>query len=364
MWILIKFVVALAAFFYKFLSKHFGSFGDGESVNVQGIPVFISTEDSKGNIHTTTFEIKFDSKYVFKFTKETWFDRWMKTLGVAIEIQSGEKNFDNHIYVASDSRTFMQQVCREAQVRELITNLFLGGCKHIHSDGRSIQIEFSGDQSSNQEFMNNFIQLYAHIAKIKIRSPYSFDVFAVKALFLEAAIWSIAAYSLVGFLEFTFSHVNTYVHPMPIFIQGLWMGGIISALLIFFVILMMRGSSRGHRLIVESIIVLGLALPFVGFNTVSDVNMALDDSNSVIEESKVINRYEKKHRRGRRGGSYYTYHIQIDQFTTPDTYHIARDIKIPHADYLVANVGDQVRIEIGQGKLKHPYYRSFLFKRP
>jgi hypothetical protein len=363
MWILIRIGVAIGAFFFKLFARQLGSFRDsGNSITILGIPIFVNTDQHKNTIESTTFKVNFDSKYVFKFTKENWFDRLMKTIGVANEIQSGAKEFDSHIYVASDSRRFMQQVCHESSIRELINNLFLGGCKYIHSDGKSIEIEFPNDHSSEKESMENFVKLYVEIAKIKIRSPFSFDAFAVKALLLEAAIWSIAAYALSGFIEFTFSHEDRYIHAVPIFIQGLWIGAIIAILLVLFVILLMRGSSRGHRLIVESMVVLGFSLPFGGFNIVSDVNIGLDGSVGVIEEAKVINKYEKRHRSRR--SSYYTYHIQIDQLTTPDVYHISRDIKIPHADYLDANIGDKVIIDMGKGKLKHPYYRSFQFIRP
>ncbi|MCB0272926.1 MAG: hypothetical protein KDD46_07920 [Bdellovibrionales bacterium] len=365
MWIFIKLSITVLAFFYKFFAKTFNFSSSGDAITVKGIPCYVGTTKGKyGKILSTHFKVKFDSKYIFKFTKESWFDRLMKSLGIAIEIQSGNSRFDQHVYVASDSRSFMQKVCYTPEVQALITQLFINHeAKYISSNGKTIKINFSGDVQNNTRLMEKFVELFLHIAKIKIRSPYSFDSFAVKALVLESLVWSTAVYSIMGFIEFTFHPEDIHLHEYSLFIQGLFTGMIIAIALIMFVIILMRGSSRGHRLILESILLLLFSLPFGGYNIVSDLNTKLDRAAPVIEEAMVINHYKRLHR-GRRGRKYFTYHIQIDQFKTQDIYNLDRDIKITSDDFTRVQNGDTVKIEIGPGWLKHPWYRSFNFSRP
>jgi len=359
MWVIIKILVVLISFVYRLFAK--SSFDESDAINVEGVKLNEQTSKNKnGAITSTSFVAKLESNFIFKLTKESFFDRWMKSLGIAAEIQSGDLRFDDHIYIASDNQEFMQQLCMNQEARKLIIEQFNSGCNFIKSDGHTIEVDYSGDSTGDIELKKKFSSFCKHVFKIKLMPRAFIDTFSIKVLVLEAIVWSIATYAILGFIEFYINRDDVHLSEMGVFIQGLWVGLGLAIALIIFIIMLLRGSSRGHRVIVESMLVLGFSLPLGGYNLVSDLNRKMDESATTFVEAKIVNKYERKHRRRR--SSYYTYHIQIDTPFTTDPYHVSRDLNVVKAVYDQAKPGHIITIGIGPGWLHHPWYKSFEFR--
>jgi hypothetical protein len=84
--------------------------GRQETHDLDGTPVLsLFTPATKGkNARPSALELSVavDSPYEFEMVVETWFDRRFMTLGLAVEVQTGDEQFDRECYVRSDTPAF------------------------------------------------------------------------------------------------------------------------------------------------------------------------------------------------------------------------------------------------------------------
>jgi hypothetical protein len=120
----------------------------------------------------------------------------------------------------------------------------------------------------------------------------------------------------------------------------------------------MRGSSRGHRIIVESAIVLVLGLPVAGIQVVGDSNRALDDAPPALV-TRTIGYCEVREHRGRRGRRWYSYHVWLAPAVEhPAGPSLPAEIEVTRSICNRAAAGDAIELEIGPGRWSIPWYRS------
>lgn len=183
------------------------------------------------------------------------------------------------------------------------------------------------------------------------------DHYSFRVLIIEAIIFSIAAYSWLGFGEFYMFTEDVHLSPFLITGFGLFVGALATLLLVGIIFFSLRGSSRSHRIIIESAIVLGMSIPMGGIQLVSDLNTSLDKSNPAIVEARVIRLYEQRHR-GRKGRVYYTYHLDIELISETTEFNIPRHIEIDHSKFIELGGAQAVTLTIGRGYLKYPWFKK------
>lgn len=361
MWILLKLAVSIAAFVIRLIGRHWFSYWKAaDEVIVGGVAVRIAHSKSKQSITSTTFLIELPTRWVFKLSRESWIDGVFKTLGVASEIQTGDQLFDDHIYIASDNFLFARELCLDAKLRDTILHLFKD-CDWIYGDGTHMAIRFAGDQGPRDDLLKAFVSVYHEIVAIHSSSRMRYpDPYLYKALLVECVIWSIAAYSILEAFAFFVAREDFHLEPRAVFYAGIVLGLIGLAALMTFVVMFMRGSSRGHRIVVESALVLGLSVPFGGTGLVSDINRGLDRREPLRFERQIEGLRQVK-RRGRRGRTHYTYHMALNAGEAINGIELPREIQIDAGVYQQAQHRRSVVVQVGRGRLGYPYYRSFDF---
>jgi len=125
-----------------------------------------------------------------------------------------------------------------------------------------------------------------------------------------------------------------HVRPHDVIPVGLAAAAGMFAILLGLIVLWMRGSSRGHRVIVESALVLLLGLPVTGIQIVGDTNRALDDA-----PSERITRAVQQCEAERRG---------------PD---LPRSIETTRDVCRAAYAHGEIELEIGPGRWRLPWFR-------
>jgi hypothetical protein len=183
------------------------------------------------------------------------------------------------------------------------------------------------------------------------------DPFAVKVLMVEAIIYSMSAYAWTGFAEWQFFREDVHLSPFLVIRFGIILGTLVTFLFVVFVILILRKSSRAHRVIIESALVLGLSIPIAGIQIVSDVNTGFDKKQPTWVEANVVRLYEQVHR-GRKGRRYYTYHLDIDPISEPVEFEIPRHIEISRNKYNELLNSQAVTLTIGKGYLNYRWYKN------
>ena len=121
------------------------------------------------------------------------------------------------------------------------------------------------------------------------------------------------------------------------------------------IVVFLRGSSRAHRILVESGILLTLALPVTGVSIVSDINSHSKGGAPIAVDCEIRSK-QKVTRRRRRGGSTTDYYInlappakQLVGFEAP------RRVQVGFGDFSEAEPGGFLSMQIEPGALGIPW---------
>ncbi|QLY26344.1 hypothetical protein [Bdellovibrio sp. KM01] len=358
MWLLLKLLFSAVTFAIRFSNRRIKIVADNKSMH-DGIELFTNVMTNKsGTVQATSWNRVFPSKVIFKLTRESKMDRFFKNWGLADEIQTQDLTFDDLVYIASDSSSFMRKIQQDREARRLILELFNNGCEYIFGDGNLLRVHFRGDHRVDVNSANLLAALSKQLEEIQKQSK-EFDPFFIKALMAEALIWGFAGYSLSSLLQWTTVHEDVYLNSNAMAKVALLFTGFLSLSLIFLILSVFKGSSRGHRIIIEGVLILAFSIPIGGIALFSDINIHMDRSASTTIEASVEGHYTQMHRR-RRGRHYITYHIQISPTNPPQEFTLPLDIMISSGLYDQLQLGSKVRIEIGRGKLRQPWIRSII----
>ena len=306
--------------------------------------------------HDASIWIPFKSRFVFKLNPEKAWDRFLKYIGLSVEFQTGDKEFDDRIYMASDSLSLNKHIASDEELKKIIVKLSKLGFKQIVIDGNYFKIKFSKEHVFDNTFLTNGIQIYKALAGIekKWRGNFS-DPFAWKYLLTECVVWSIAAYGFTCFLELASGDESIYLDIYPLIEVGLVYSSAACLGLIFLVFYIFRGSSRGHRIITESALVLILGVPAAATGLLSDLNINLDQNRTTMIELLIEDKTTRVTRSRRGTNTYYLLHLQ--QKNNYRFYQIPTTLRVSSELYHLAVQGQFLRVEISPGRLKFPWYK-------
>ena len=364
MWFIFKIFVILASFFIR-LVGHFLSYKTGKRIKVNGVICYVSETFKKevwkiAEKNITTVSIPLNCSAIFKLTKETVFDRFFKALGFTSEFQTGDREFDRHIYIASDSFSFQEKIKNDLKIRNNVTAIFKEAARNtnISCDGKTLRFYFE-KVVHIEEMLPLCVTFYKRLSVLeKEQKSFFSDAFALKILLVEAFIWSLASYAAISSIEWCIFQQDVHLSIFPIILRGIILGFVVFFIIFIFIFLFLRGSSRGHRTLVESLLVLGLSLPVGGIGVICDINTQMDKSVPVAIHAKILSLQTKEHR-SRRGGRSYSYHIAI-QPVSKNKYLLkqSKSLEIGSDLYKSLEQSDYVKIQIKEGYLGYPWYES------
>jgi hypothetical protein len=333
----------------------------------EGTTYFVAKMSSKNSVWSTSYRFPFKSQTVFKLSREKRIDRFFKMLGLANEFQTHDSNFDSSIYIACDSSSFNKSLAGNTEIKEIILNLFSLNVIHITCDGHWLTIKVAGDRGDDSfaNLCSEFVQkLDAAKQSWALKNR---DSFFTKMILIEAFLWAIGTYAVIGFYEFITVDEDIYLAPKSIISHGLIcgsIGGIIFTILVFY---LMRGSSRSHRIIIESLLVIVCSFPIGGIDILSDMNIYFDRSSPQILETQVIQKSVQKHvsrarRKNRMTRTTYTYHLSILPKPVLGGASLPSLIQVDSNLYSKVRVNQTIAIEVGKGRFHFPWYRSIKAK--
>jgi len=323
----------------------------------KGVPHAVKTSVSKhGRITSMSVGVPLARGVSFALTREGKWDRWFKRLGFSEEFQTGSPEFDDRIYVACDAPSFREAL--QDRERARLAVLFMIDKLHVtrvHSDGRMLWCVATpaGDDPVAADLLKPLEALRVELDPLLTGTPGLFgDPVARRALLAQAVAWSLAGYAAVGVLEFAAHGEDYHADPGKLLLLGLEVAAVTGALLLAGVAFLLGRSSRSHRVLVESALVILLSVPAFGIQVVSDFNRSGAQGPSVVQEVVVQQAWRETHR-GKHGVSY-SYHFSPadGRAGLPKSIEVTREV---HAT--LAN-GRKVRIELAPGRLGIRWYRS------
>ncbi len=361
-------MVCLVHFYRKFKFLIPGMKGiKGE---IESTTYYVSKISSKKSVWSTTLRFPFQSQTIFKLSPERKIDGLFKKLGLSKEFQTGDSEFDRKIYIACDSFSFNKSLTENVEVKEIILDLLVYDLKFISCDGELISINVKGDMGEDQRFISlghQLVQKLSHVKESWVRE--NRDVYFGKMILIEVLLWSIATYAAMEIWELWAADRRVYVDLLPLVKSGVIcgvIGGFLFTLMVFY---QMRGSSRSHRIIIESVIVILCSFPIAGIAILSDLNLYFDRSPSEFVETKIVAKFSQRYIHYSRGSSRvrrkrvtYTHHLRIQQQPLAYGGNLPSNIEIDYRLYQLVSVNQEIVIEIGQGRFHFPWYRSIKHK--
>lgn len=291
-----------------------------------------------------------------RFHRESGFDRLCKRLGIAHEIETGCPVFDDRIYVTCD-HPFVAKVLEEEPVlRSAIGRAFSAGYARVVFDGTMVWLERWATVAPQEADVEVLFDIHAASERLERKLPSSLgDPFLWKAFAVEGVAWSILGFAIGAYVEGAFNDQDYHLFPSQVMWAGLGAAAVSFAVLFAAALFWLRGSSRGHRVIAESALVLLLGVPVASIQIVSDTNRALDRDEPTVVTRKASECRERKRRR--KGRTYYTYHLHLVHQPDAVGPELSSTIRVTESLCRRIERGEVVEFEIGPGRWGFPWYR-------
>lgn len=352
MWILARLATFLAVYVYRLIFRRLGVTRRAAYARAE---IAIKTRKRKGHVTKLFYGVAHADAPDFQLTEEGAWDRWFKLLGLAVEFQSGDASFDARLYVACDHPALAGLLRRDASARRAALRLFDHGARRVFADGAHVWVESSKSTDPTDAEVEALEAFRAALASIgRSRLERLRDPFLWKAAAVEAFVWSLAFYGAPGFLELLVERNTRYLAPGALFARGLLVALGVYAALLTALALWLRGSSRGHRVLAESALLLAVGVPISSVQLVADANGAFDESAAVVLEPEIAGRRVERHgrRRSRR-----TYHLELRSTATWE-YDVNRSIEVDRELYERAQGARRVAIRVRRGALGVPWIEA------
>lgn len=352
MWVIIRLTLAAIGFVTRLPWRRRIGTPTGEH---HGIPYFVRIK--KGGlwgkyIYEHRVGMPLQAPTWIRMTRETRFDRFCKRIGIANEEITGDAKFDDEVYVTCDHPYVGALLTASPTLRAAVLAGFREGYT-VHYDGSFVWLADEWLEEVpplDPKLLDALDAIRRASAPLQDDIPSRFrDRFLWRAFVIEGVIWAIAAYAYGAYVGF-FATRKEFVHVslLLIIVVGIGFAIVLFALLVALILMFMRGSSRGHRVVAESVIVLACSLPIAGWQLAHDTNRHFDSGPSIVRGGVAI-RCERK---AAKGGPLYFMYMERVEAPVPDKVRVAQ----PICDSVRGDT--YVRFTIGGGYWGLPWYRK------
>lgn len=359
MWIIIRIVVALGSFLYRYcfrrIPRNFPHHDGNISYHYKRVT-------NKGKLIKHYLETPLASPFMCCLTQETSRERLLMKIGFGEELNCGDADFDDLIFIAGDHPQIAETLRGNRELRALIGSLIPATLTSISITGETLRFEIPR-HIEHEPHVKNLAKMRELLQGVQngVMSRFS-DPFYVKALLAESAVWTVVGYAVAAFLEMIVVQEDYHLFRGQLIRNGLFFAALLLWTWMFFLFMFLGRSSRTPRIMIESAILLFFALPLAGIQLVSDANRGLDSSPGIVVE-RPVQRAEKREHRGRRGRRWYSYHAHFApqnlEWNGGSKYlALPTEMAISSTAYNTAIRTKTLRIEIARGFLGIPWYRK------
>lgn len=315
-------------------------------------------------------QIACNTNLQFLARHETGNDKLAKAIGLSYEQQTKHKEFDYQFYLASVTQEDAETLGENQEVIELMSMLLsdLSSQEQRHKkyykqnelncDGKSLYLKIAfknemGNERSEQviarlKLLKKLAELLKthpadsqHFWKVPARKSTAIILAISTTLATIGAFEVLSLFSLKG---------NKLFEPLSIVPATLIFSLIGLICLIFATLVFVKKSARKHLILIEVCLFGFFGLIFTSYGFIYDINLDFDKSTPKLVSYQVIEKYTERHR-SRRRGTYYTYHIILNNPSPP----VKTSVKIDSSFYSQLSQNDYVTISIKKGFFNIPW---------
>lgn len=313
-------------------------------------------------------EIPCETALQFSARFEKSADKWAKKWGISHEFEIGHSSFDDEVYLASVTETDAELLGTNREIPRLILKVLedIGtkGSYHLQNelicDGKflHLKIAYKTENSEHKdEFVDKKLETLKSLSKLLSEfKPFGLHFWKVPTQRNTAIILAISsAFAILGIVEAVklFFSGNQLFSPFSLARESLMLAVLGVFLLVAALFKFVNKSARRHLVLLEILISGSFGLVFSAYGWLYDLNIDFDKSPKEVRAYKVADKYSEHHR-GRKGRSYYTYHLRFNNAESP----VESNIKISSDLYSEISAGDTVKLVIRKGYLNKPWLES------
>lgn len=241
------------------------------------------------------------SSGAFKIAHETKFDRFFKRMGVCVEIETHDPEFDDTFYITTETIPFTRASLEKSENRGFIKELFALGFNNLKHDGKSIVLtwnRFPRKQLMEIPVMEKAVALLAGMGRnlSKVSTYKSDESTAWKRKRLLAFV--VSGFLLVSGFAAMIAGLISYkpLDPGTMFLGSLAFSIPLLILFTWTALNLLRGRSSSHRELIAVFLISLFAFPLAGFGYRVFFNGALDDKPSSVRQAEVVRKYWTKNK--------------------------------------------------------------------
>ena len=355
MWVVVRLIVAILVGVTKYFWRWKSS---GEARRTDEINWRYKQSKSKNRVVSTSFGVPCKSPIFFRLSREGRLDRFFKQIGFSYEFETGDPVLDAMVYISCDHLALEPILQGDDAARAAILELFTQGAQDVASDGEHLWVKFPGAHPPTPAKAIKLATVRAALDSVPAGELALLgDGFFWRALLVEAIAWSIALYAVPSLFEVTTRQFPQYLSWTPIVTAGLVAAIPIFALLFGLAWRILRGSSRAHRVLTESAVLLLIGVPLSSIQMVSDLNIHLDRSPAFVVERQLEGKYTTTRRR--KGTTTTYYHLRIGP-GRPDSLSVPAEIEVGWALYNRFPDRGRIAFVLRPGALKIPWVEDIV----
>jgi len=267
MWVFFGFITFISFTIY-FWYKRLNSSWEGEIKKTEENIVYHYkvTHGEKGSIAQLLIGIDAPEGYDYTLKKESGFDRFVKSIGLSIEHQTGNIKFDTLVYILSDNIQFQKQLSSDGVIVDSFLKIFSFGrtskCRVQdlqHNSGRLwLTIVPLEGFNTKRTFVlaSKIVPLLHTIAKELKTIPWTAskswkDPFTTKAAILLAISSAMAVNGGIQLVRYINLSNTITLDTDALLIDALMLGFSLSIALALIAVYLLGRSSRTHLILIE-----------------------------------------------------------------------------------------------------------------
>ncbi len=295
------------------------NFGDKTNRTLAGAPYQVKfTKRRKGGGGTLRISVRVNSRAEFKITKESVVAKLGKAIGLAVELQSGDPQFDKAFYLCTDSPKFTSNLLQNPEVRGNIAKLLGGEFHTLRHDGSELFTTLLSGSSAVQNdtalihaAVESLNRIAAEISKTRSLGEDHLLSSSTKRTIVNSIC---AAVVLLGIVFIVWGS-NSYE---PVSSSAVWLGAfpavsilLVSSLVGMFLFVRGRSSSTSEFLRFFACALLGI--PMCGYGITTIINGRGDSGEARVYTQVISDRYTTK---SKKKGT--KYHIRYNSWHRED----------------------------------------------
>ncbi|WP_319557505.1 hypothetical protein [Thiomicrorhabdus sp.] len=360
MWFLFGFITLTAFIIYSGYSK-FHSLWIGPEEVSNGKRYRYQIKESRFNFNSELkIGIPTPEKYNFSLKREEQIDRFFKKVGLSVEHQTGDKTFDQHIYIASDDSHLHEQLTHNKELSNFILEQFNDQSNYSVEEiiGNSgflwikLKVPNDFDGMDVVETARTYVPMLYDLSK-KFSSPSSQsttrDPFIIKAIIILAISSGLAINGFIQFFRISLDKIPFTLDRTDVIFDSIIIGGGMTFILAAAAIFFLKRSARAHLVLIEIFLVGFLGSVSTSFAGLRDVNMEFDTNPAQEYQVEVLDKWSESSRRST------SYYIQTRDWTGEN---YTRDILISSDFYNKLSHGSKLKVTQSSGYLNYRWVKD------